>query len=509
MRKRITLVAITVAAALMLASCGGKKPATTQADTTAPDTTEEATTGDDGNDTTEAGGDDTTTEASAPSGDYTDSIDLTLLKLGYNSADGWTYEEEDDISDSETYGSVKLKIMDGDDEKLSVTTTVKVTDCYSFRDDIEKAGFDQYEYEVNKSYPLEKVGNFECLRVDSEDGRTVKYYGRDEAANATLTVYVYSHDGTDADKGVELLKGLETKAPDVGNEDGPWYWEGTPFEGKSESVMVGTNTIETKWIPFAEWEKMADTFDNYVGVVGENVYILEDETLKKFDYDGEKLTFNTEVDAGDKAQRLVADANGKLHISGFGGKYRIMENDTITASYDDVSYFAPAPSGDWGISYFTKPECTKITYSGGAGTPSDITFAELSLINRIFIDDSYIYVCGSAADESGHKVFIYDHDGNLKLTLADDDGSSLGSMTYMAQFDGGFIGLDGNMREVVLWNTDGTYIGSADDGDLFGTKYPWFCSTQKLSDGSFFTIMTDERQDRSADELTAFIITVK
>ena len=40
------------------------------------------------------------------------------------------------------------------------------------------------------------------------------------------------------------------------------------------------------------------------------------------------------------------------------------------------------------------------------------------------------------------------------------------------------------MREVVLWTKDGTYIGAAEDSDLFGTSYPWFCGGAKLADGS-------------------------
>ncbi len=508
MKKRIALVAVTVAAALTLASCGGKKPAETTTEATVP-TTEDTEEGDYGGEVTEGVGDaDTTTEAAAPSGDFTDNIDLSLLKVGYNAADGWTYEE-DDISDSETYGKVVLSIADGDKEAVSTTIVVSVTDPYGFRDELEKNGFDQYEYKVNNAYETEKVGNFDCVKYVSEDGNTIKYIGRDEGAGATCMVTIYGREEGAADKGVALIKGIETKAQDTGNVDGPWYWDGTPFEGTSASVMIGTKTVETKWVPFAEWEKMADTFDNYVGLSGENVYILEDDTLKKYDFDGEKLTFNSEVEAGEKPEKLFADTNGKLHVSGFMAKYRIIENDSITASYDDISYFVPAPSGDWGISHFTKPECEKVEISSGAPVKTEMTFSELSLINRIFIDDSYIYVCGNAADDSGHKVFIYDHSGSLKMTLADEDGSGLGSITYVGQIDGGFLGMDGNMREVVLWTSDGQYIGSARDKDLFGTKYPWFCSTQKQSDGSFFTVMTDERQDRSADELTAFIITVK
>lgn len=122
----------------------------------------------------------------------------------------------------------------------------------------------------------------------------------------------------------------------------------------------------------------------------------------------------------------------------------------------------------------------------------------------MMIDENHIYVSGSALEDSAHKVFVYDTAGNLQVTLADSDGSSLGSITFVTETANGYLGLDGNMREVVLWTKDGTYIGAADDSDLFGTSYPWFCGGTKLADGSILALMTETRADKSAMELVAF-----
>ena len=81
---------------------------------------------------------------------------------------------------------------------------------------------------------------------------------------------------------------------------------------------------------------------------------------------------------------------------------------------------------------------------------------------------------------------------------------NLGSVTYVAETANGFLALDGNMREIVLWTKDGTYIGTADDGDLFGTNYPWFAHGTQLSDGSILVLMTEERPDRSAMEVLVY-----
>ena len=60
------------------------------------------------------------------------------------------------------------------------------------------------------------------------------------------------------------------------------------------------------------------------------------------------------------------------------------------------------------------------------------------------------------------------------------------------------------MREVVLWTADGTWIGAVDDGDLFGTSYPWIAAADIADDGSILVVMSEERADRSADEVLVF-----
>ena len=66
--------------------------------------------------------------------------------------------------------------------------------------------------------------------------------------------------------------------------------------------------------------------------------------------------------------------------------------------------------------------------------------------------------------------------------------------------------MDGNMRDVVLWTEDGTWIGTIEDSDLFETDYPWFCGGALCADGSILVIMTEDRQDESAMELVAFLL---
>ena len=60
------------------------------------------------------------------------------------------------------------------------------------------------------------------------------------------------------------------------------------------------------------------------------------------------------------------------------------------------------------------------------------------------------------------------------------------------------------MREIVLWSADGTWLGAVDDWDLFGTDYPWLAAADMAEDGSILVVMSETREDESADEVLVF-----
>lgn len=492
--KRLLCLLLALTMVCALAACGGGGDEETTEDTTpatnapdVPDDTQEAT------------------ESTASAGT---TLSTPLWDLTYDEADGWVYDAEEDLYDRDDYCQVTIQIPDPEDEGsylIKAFISVKLDTPYSFRDDLVRAGFDEYEYGANNAYELTNVGGVDCLCSKTEYwGKiSVDYMGRDEAAGATVSVAI-SGDSEDP-RAQKLLSGLEIHLTDVGNVDGPWYWEGEPFSTEDHQAMVGTYTLNSTWIPFQENLRTYETFEHAVAVYGEVAYVLTDGTLKQYAYDGASLSNPVDIPlAEEDYEYLNVDQSGNLWVSDFFKPLIRITDGQVAASYEGPDYVVMDPTGTWGISWFSNPECEKLVLTDGVLTTQAITFAEAKIISEVFIDDNHIYVCGSAADDSGHKVFIYDHDGNYQLTLADSDGTGLGSITFVAQTDNGFLALDGNMRDVVLWTNDGTYIGSADDGDLFGTHYPWFCGACKLDDGSFLLVMTEDRADKSAMELIAF-----
>lgn len=438
------------------------------------------------------------------SGDAT-SLEAYLWKLSYD-AGMWQYAEED-FTDSEDYSSITLYIPDGEDSYyVNAEITASIEDAEDFRGYLTSYGFDQYEYAVNNAYELTDIGGVDCLMQEGNywGEPCLRYFGRVESANATVFIEIigeYSDESVDA-----LLAGLEFSLTDIGNEDAPWYWEGEAFSAQDMSATAGSVTVNSKWVPFDESFITAETFEHAVAVAGDKVYIVSEGVLKQYAFDGNTLTFEKDIETEGEYEYICATDDGSIWVSNFSEDLLTIKDGTVTASYEDTDYVAVHPSGSWGISWFSSNECTKLTFSGGTAASQSITFAEVDTIMQLLVDKNYIYVCGSEIETGDHKVFVYNADGVLQKTLCDENGEGLGSITFVTETKDGFVGMDGNMREVVFWSKDGAYVGSVEDTDLFSTSYPWFCSSALLSDGSILTIMTEDRADESAMELVAFTL---
>lgn len=432
-------------------------------------------------------------------------VNATLWDLVYDDQDGWVYEEDDFYND-ETTSKICMTIPkeSGEGSEITAQIRVAVEEPYSFRDYLTSYGFDEYEYAVNDAYDVVDVGGVDCLKAEGNDWGSpcLRYLSRVEGAGATVLIEII---GEYEDERVEkLLSGLTIKLEDTGNVDGPWAWEGESFSAEPRSVMVGTYTLNSQWLPITDCIVTKETFKHKAAANGNQVYLMVNGELKRYDFDGTSLKFAEDIALDTEYEDISVDTNGQLWLSNFMEPLISWKDGAKTASYEGTDHVAMHPSGTWGISWFSGPECEKITLTGGAMKTEPMVFKETDSVRMVMIDENHIYVGGSDVSDGSHKVFVYDTAGNLQMTLSDSDGGSLGSITFITETANGYLALDGNMREVVLWTKDGTYIGAADDSDLFGTSYPWFCGGTKLEDGSVLAIMTEDRADESAMELVAF-----
>ncbi len=422
--------------------------------------------------------------------------------------DGDWINIEDDLRNEEEYCAAVLQILDPQDNEyylVEATIKVEVDEPYEFREDLVYYGFNQYEYKNNNAYETINIGGVDLLRYDDGDD-TLIYFNRVENANATVYVKFDTTDINDSRINT-LLEDITFNLKDIGNVDGPWEWEGEPFSADNMDVEADGFTISSEFVPFEAPVTTFETFDHSVAAIGDMVYILVDGELSVCHYDGTVLAFVDKIELPeDDYDSIEVTDDGTLWVSGGLNDIICIKDGKTAAAYEDIDNLAIHPSGTWGVDFFTSNECEIVTFNGNTYTAAPVKFEEADTIMHLCVDENNIYVCASAADDSGHKVFIYNKEGVLQKTLCDAEGESLGSVTFITQTDNGYIAFDGNMRDALIWDNSGKFIVEISDDDLFSTNYPWFCDSAVLDDGNIITIMTDEREDKSATELVVFIV---
>lgn len=489
--KKLLAAIMAVLMLVSLVACGeGNGPANS---TTAPKATDKAT-------ESPAATDPAPDETTAPAANLT-VHENTFFTVGYDEEDGWMLEE-DDIYVSDYGGDAALRIYDEDgytDQLVEVEAYED--DAEDFRYSMHSAGIDLKTY-ADGTCESKVISGVLMAIYDSGDGEWY-LYGRDEAAGVSYTVYVSNAEDPRVSA---VLDNITFTAAGTDNIDPPWPWEGEAFSGSTVNQTVGTYTLTAQFLPMAEPLVTYETFNHDIAVVGDKVYLLSDCALYQYAYDGASLTFVKEIPLDSEYEFLEKGADGNIILSSFMEPVIGHNGDAVQFSYEGPDKFAVAPGGTWGISWFySGDECQLYSFHDGELTGTPFLFPEVDSISQVNIDNQYILVSGSAVEDGEQYVFVYDYSGELQMQLGGEpDGFGLGSITYATSTPNGFLALDGNMREVVLWTADGTWIGAADDGDLFGTYYPWIAAADIADDGSILVVMSDTRADESADEVLVF-----
>ena len=492
--KKILALALTVLMLINLVACGGNG---------APDneTTDSAVTNA-GNEVSEVSEEEDPVSSTVT--EIEDGLTVhenTFFTVGYKEEDGWTLAD-DDFDAYDGGGYAYLRILDEDGYTgLLVYIEAYEESASSFRETLHANGVDMKAY-VEGIWVSETIGGLQMAAVDKEDGEWY-FFGRNEDAGVSYTVHVTDWENPNVPA---LIEDISFTASGTGNIDPPWPWEGDPFSGSTLSQMVGTYNLTAQFLPMEEPMVTYETFNHDIVAMGDKVYLLSDYALYQYAYDSNALTFVKEIELPSEYEILEQGANGNVVLSSFMEPVMGHDGNSAQFSYEGPDKFTVAPDGTWGISWFVSGEdCELYTFQDGALSGSSLPFAEVNTISQVCIDSNYILVSGSSKEDSDHYLFVYDYSGELQLQLGGEpDGFGLGSITYATSTPNGFLALDGNMREVVLWSADGTWIGAADDGDLFGTSYPWIAAADMADDGSILIVMSEERADESADEVLVF-----
>lgn len=438
-------------------------------------------------------------------------VETNFFKVNYSG--DWQYEE-DYFYNNDGYGEVTFFIGTGTyDNTTSVKILAEKEHSYNFRKDLISRAVDLEAYAAGD---VEKIKIGELEYTVTNPGNPIYVY-RDEPSGVSISLMVRGE--TEIPAVEELLNGLSFTLTDEGNVDAPYPWEGVPFEPVLNSQMIGTYTIVPEFVPFKEsfttWDIMCYRFEK----VGNAVHVLQDTKLHTYDDSDGSLTYVSTTALEQDTEFISADQNGMLYMSpGIGKIYGMKDGQKAFQSEVNGDLYMH-PSGEWGLTSWVNSDTQKVKNQDGILSAEPWVLTGLNddaarqgifkTIHELAITNEHVLVGGGLA-EGICKVAVYDYDGNLIQTMGGNDFSEpdyIGYITGMVETANGYVAADGNMRDFYFWTKEGTVIGTISAADLFGTNYPWIEDMQLLDDGSILVALTEERTDRSCNELLFFRLT--
>lgn len=424
-----------------------------------------------------------------------------------------TYEE-DKFSDKASYTYHTFKNVDEEDKTLGyISITVDECDALEYRKSL-RYNVSLEDYAADK---LDKVtiAGIDFINYDASSwgAKEDTYFYRDESAGLIIKIVING----DIDS-QPILDTIKFDIPDNGKVDAPWPWEGEPFVVEPATVDIAGYSVTATQLVADDSFLAMNIFDNRIAVVDSTLYALDDEILRIYNIDGDTLALANEEDLGRKYTHMCQDKNGNVYLSDFGADLLVYNGGARVNSYDLDQKFVIAPDGSYGLTFFMDiNKLTKVTLNDD-GTFEETEFTVdnpdlVSSVHEINLSDRFIFISGTGIkfdDTSSHVITVFDLDGNYKMTLcADPDAfiNNLGSMTTVADCGDYIVGLDGNLRDFVIWSTDGTWLGNSDTTDLFGTHYPWICGLSQAN-GTLYVSLTEERVDGSWDEMVMYRVDI-
>ena len=513
MKKRRWYLTSLMLCAVLLAGCGQKKAAeeTKKNDKKIEETTQLEVETKTKTDTAED-------EVKAVAEKFKDrkSEDLGFFKVYY--PDSWKFDADSERKE-ESYAQVTFfegESKDSASHQVYLSATNE--DAYTYRKELNANGIDLKACAEGKLDTV-KIGNVDCIEYQIVNTDKYIYRYRHEPSGISYTFRVNKGYG---DKEIdELFEGIWLELKDEGNKDAPWPWEGEPFQPELKEQMVGAYTIVPEYIPFEESQGIFEIMEHKFYKQGDQLFHLLEDKLDNYEYSVDVLKYVSTLELEGECEYISADSSGMLYLSrGIPEIFGVKDGKKAlqTTVKGDLSMHS---SGEWGITFWVNSDAQKVTNQGGVltaepwiltGLNDDATRkGPFSMLDNVQVTDQHILVAGkTAGEDSNTKIMVYDYDGNQLLELGGteiSDRDVLGYITGMAETENGFVATDGNMRRIQFWNKEGVHVGDIETKDIFGTGYPWLEDMQLLEDGSILIMVTQEREDKSANELMLFRLT--
>ncbi len=484
MKKLILLLALSI---VFLSGCGGDKPV----DSKLEDTKQEA--------------------AETKVEEIAEEIELELTEFKFFKAavpESWK-EDPEQKHDSDYNDTVVF--LDGDDKKVAEVRIWARETPTELRNAVLKAGLMHEDLknktladgiEIGTAYGFKRAGNY-------FGGNAVELVLRDEPRKMDVGIYLAGE--TISDEARKFVDSIVITAEDIGHTDPPFPADGVRFEGKSGTAMLGTYNISGEYIKMDEPFWTYDVFEIRGVQAGEYFYILNRNNLHIYNL-GETLAEVKVIDLGETYDQIESTNDGKVYVSRGSRPVKVFQGLEQIAEANVKNKIAMSADGAWGISFTTNMDDFKkvrfnedftateesVKFAKSDGTPAQTMCSSLSLLG------DKVAISGSAQDDSGHVAVIYDNNGVEIFTLKNKEGKGLGSVTGIIKGENSYMAADANMRSMEFWNKEGVHIGNVEDDALFGTRYPWFGSIKKSPDGNIYIVMSEQRPDKSANEIVVY-----
>ncbi|MDO5649212.1 MAG: hypothetical protein Q4G11_01305 [Gallicola sp.] len=362
--------------------------------------------------------------------------------------------------------------------------------------------------DIAGEYGLQKKRNFNGDQIN-----TILF--RNEGGKGNVKLDLVGEDLSEA--GRKIIETFALTLKDEGHTDPPYPFEGKAYETAGGSAQIGDIKISGEFLKLGEPFATYETFNNAGAPSGDNFYLLIQDKLRIYNI-AEGMKFVKEIPLEHKYEVVNSTSDGRVFVSGIsGGQAFILKDLEKEADIKDGKKISMHKDGSWGVEYSVNLDNVSKISLDDSGTPTrtDLLLADDSgsqiqgSIQKLMVMDDKIAVSGSPKEGNGHLIGIYNNEGKLLLKLEGREGDVLGSITGIVETPKGYIGADANMRTFVAWDKEGTYLGNVKDEAVIGTDYPWMGSFFEAVDGSYYVIATDERQDKSCDEVLVFKIKVE
>ncbi len=283
--------------------------------------------------------------------------------------------------------------------------------------------------------------------------------------------------------------------------------EGTPISLPTPiDYTWGKNTVRSEWLKFAEEPYVVNgNFTPQIAAVGDYLIVLTDKTkLSKYKIDGGTLKLEDSWTLDRKYETLSQGPDNTFFVSGFMSPLIQMDlSGKKLASYSDADCVKLKPDGKDGVGFFAG-EPKKITVSDTKATKEELSDFKGHSIGDADVSKNHLFMMGRAPEGQGerHKVFVLDYEYKLVHTLGNESDKivddTLGSVNGVIETDKYYVLLDGNFRQLGIWDKEGNFVGIIKDEDIFGTDYPWLSTCTVADDGSMYIGLTEQRKEENS-----------